>query len=133
MLNSGIDRFEAESSTSDDERSWAMAAHLGTLLGSAVPFGGVMAPLVIWLCFKDRSDFVARHAKESLAFQTGVIGAVFGVALIAISSPGIGIMLLALLAVAVLLIADLVYMIRATIQASRGNDWQYPVTTRFVS
>jgi len=33
----------------DEERSWAMAAHLGVLAGSVVPLGNILAPLVILL------------------------------------------------------------------------------------
>ena len=44
----------------DEEKLWAIAAHLGPLVV------GVIAPLVVWLVFKDRSAFLDRTGKEAL-------------------------------------------------------------------
>src|SRR5262245_48164067 len=58
--------------TSDD-RLWAMLAHLAALLGY---LGGIIqyvAPLVIFLVYKDKCKFVAFHALQSLFFQLAVL------------------------------------------------------------
>ena len=47
----------------DEERTWAMLAHLLTLVA------GWLAPLVILLVFKGRGAYVENQAKESLNFQ----------------------------------------------------------------
>lgn len=49
--------------TTNDERTWAMLAHLSPLLL------GFLGPLIIWLVKKDESPFVATHAKEALNFS----------------------------------------------------------------
>src|SRR5215510_683688 len=51
----------------EDEKMWAIGAHLGPFLI------GFIAPLVVWLMFKDRSAFLDRHGKESLNFQLTVL------------------------------------------------------------
>src|SRR5688572_7263396 len=56
-----------------DEKLWAMLAHLAGLLGYAVAFGQYIGPLVIYLLYKDKSRFVAFHALQSLYFQLGVL------------------------------------------------------------
>src|SRR4051812_12916572 len=53
-----------------DEKMWAMLSHLTSLSGYLiVPFGNVLAPLIIWLIKKDTMPFVDDQAKESLNFQ----------------------------------------------------------------
>ena len=55
-----------------DELMWSTFAHLGFLAGLIIPFGNVVAPLVIWLVYKDRSSYVEYHSKEALNFQLTV-------------------------------------------------------------
>ncbi|MGQ9462395.1 MAG: DUF4870 domain-containing protein, partial [Candidatus Fervidibacter sp.] len=59
----------AQQPVSDDERLWAMLAHLLTLVGYIVWLGAYVIPLVIYLAFKNKSPFVAFHALQSLFFQ----------------------------------------------------------------
>jgi uncharacterized Tic20 family protein len=57
----------------DEERLWAMLAHLLALLGYVVWLGAYIAPLVIYLVYKDKSQFVAFHALQSLFFQLALL------------------------------------------------------------
>jgi uncharacterized Tic20 family protein len=41
---------------SDEERTWAMLAHLLTLVGYVVWIGAYLVPLVIYLVYKDKSS-----------------------------------------------------------------------------
>ena len=135
MSDLGGNSYPADAPVTDQERTWAMAAHLATLLGSAVPFGNVLAPLVIWLVQRDRSRFVRKHALESLLFQVGLgVAAVVLVMwmMMSMARGGAGI-LLPILGVLALTVADLLYMVLAAIRANEGKVWEYPITTRFVS
>jgi uncharacterized Tic20 family protein len=59
--------------TSDD-KTWGMLAHLLSLAGYiGIPFGNVIAPLVVWLVKRDTSKFVDYHGKESLNFQINIL------------------------------------------------------------
>ncbi|MDM7831555.1 DUF4870 domain-containing protein [Cellulomonas edaphi] len=104
----------------DDERTWAIVAHLLPLIGV-----GFLAPLVIWLVFRGRGPYLEDQAKESLNFQlTLLIGAIVG-AILLIVVVGI----LVLIAVG---IASLVFAILAAVACSRYEWYRYPVSIRFV-
>lgn len=103
-----------------------MFAHLSALIGFLIPFGNVIAPLVIWQLRKDDMPFAAAQAKEALNFQITVcLAALLCVLLVVIL---IGFFLLWLLA-----IATLVLLVIAAIKANDGVDYRYPFTLRLVS
>src|SRR5256885_17236393 len=52
-----------------DARTWAMVAHLTVLLNLVTGFLGVVAALVIYLVFKDRSRYVAYQSLQAFVFQ----------------------------------------------------------------
>ena len=117
-----------------EERIWALSAHIGTLVSAWFALG-IIAPIVTLVAKGDSSAFVRRHSVESLNFQIslliyGVVGVVAGVLLTIIT---LGLALLALVPLAVLAgVAALVVVVLATIKASNGEDYRYPLTLRFV-
>ena len=108
-----------------DELMWSTFAHLGFLAGLIIPFGNVVAPLVIWLVYKDRSSYVEYHSKEALNFQLTVT--------IAMVASGILVLLLIgiFLLIGILLLA-LVLSIVAAVKANNGEYYEYPFTIRFI-
>ncbi len=108
-----------------DELMWSTFAHLGFLAGLVIPFGNVVAPLVIWLVFKDRSAYIDYHGKEALNFQITVT--------IALIASGILVLLLIgiflLIAVAIL---ALVLSVVAAVKANNGEYYEYPFSIRFI-
>jgi hypothetical protein len=109
----------------ETERNWAIAAHLGCFLAAYVALG-LLAPLAVLLFKGGSSAFVRRHAVESLNFQiTALIYAAVCVLLILLL---IGFALLFALGA-----FYLVVVIVASVKASRGQDYRYPLTFRFVS
>jgi uncharacterized protein len=108
-----------------DERTWAMVAHLAALGLFIVPFGNILGPLVVWLAKRDQSAFVAVHAKEALNFNiTFLIGALVCGVLLMFS---IGILL-----GAVMFVFWLVLTIIAALKANEGAPYRYPFALRFV-
>jgi uncharacterized protein len=99
-----------------DERTFAILSHILTLVFP------ILAPLIIYLIKKDESKYVAHHAKESLNFQ---ITMMLLVIVLFISIIGI------LLVWAVGIVA-LVLVIIATIRASEGRFYKYPLTLRLI-
>lgn len=121
---------------SQEERQWAMFAHLSALAGGVLtsPIGGwgfFLGPLVIWLMKKETMPFVADQAKESLNFNI-TVSAIFLILLIlTIVTLGIG----ALLTVPIMLVVGigaLVLIIMAAIKANEGVTYRYPLTLRLV-
>ena len=59
-----------------DQRTMGMLCHLLAFCGFVFPFGGIIAPLVLWLVKKDEMPFVNDQGKEALNFQITVAIAV---------------------------------------------------------
>ena len=112
--------------TSKDDRTWALVCHLaGFAAFTAIPFGNILGPLVVWLIKKDQSWFVNEEGKEAMNFQISLtLYAIVAAILIFVL---IGIPLLFVLG-----IGWLVLMIMAAIKANEGVSYRYPLTLRFI-
>ena len=117
-------------SLSADEKLWGMLARLLTLLGYVVIVGAYIAPLVIYLVYKDRSRFVAFHALQALFFQLLALAVTIALMLFSVVTLGCGILLAAPLGIA-LAIAVPVYTIIAAIQANNGVWYELPIVGRW--
>ncbi|WP_432487860.1 DUF4870 domain-containing protein [Kineococcus sp. SYSU DK018] len=112
-----------------DERTWSVLAHVGTLLlWIGLP---VVAPLVLFLVFKDRSRFVREHTAEALNMSISFVlyEIVLGVvaALLALPTLGLSFALLGLPA----LVATVLAVI-AAVAANSGRAYRYPLVLRLV-
>jgi hypothetical protein len=67
------ERDAATGMNSQQERTWAMFCHLGTLLGYIIPFANIIVPLIIWQMKKEESSFIRMHGKEALNFQISLM------------------------------------------------------------
>ncbi|MHC4395851.1 MAG: DUF4870 domain-containing protein [Planctomycetota bacterium] len=111
----GAEQAEA----SKDARNMAMLCHLLAI------FTSFIAPLIIWLIKKDEEPFVDQHGKEALNFQITVILAMFVSGLLTVICIGFPLMF----AVSVI---DLIFCIIATVKASSGETYRYPLAIRFL-
>ncbi len=103
-----------------------MLAHLSAFAGLVIPLiGGMLAPLIIWRGWRDRSPFVAEQAKEALNFNISVaIGyVVCGVLLYVFIGFLLGV---------VVFFGWLALTILAGIRASEGVHYRYPLSLRLV-
>ena len=107
------------------ERTWAMLCHLGTFAGYIIPFGNIIAPLVIWLVKREESSLVDDQGKESLNFQISM--AIYFTVSVLLVMIVIGIIFLIGLG-----IFEIVVVIIASIQANNGQRYRYPLTIRFI-
>lgn len=109
----------------DQERLWAMLAHLLAFVAAYIALGFI-APLTVLLVFGPRSAYVRAHAVESLNFNLSwLIYAVVGV-ILAFLLIGIPILI-------ALGIAYVILVIVASWRANNGQLYRYPLTIRFVS
>jgi uncharacterized protein len=108
----------------DQERLWAMLAHLLSFV-AAYLFLGFVAPLVVLLVFGPRSPYVRAHAVESLNFNlTWLLYAIVGVVL--------ALLVIGFLILIALGIAYLVLVVIASVRANNGEFYRYPLTIRFI-
>jgi len=116
----------------NEERQWAMIAHLSVLLNLVTGFLGVLAPLLIYMLYKDRSRYVAYQSLQALVMQLvwwvggGIIVGVAWALTGALSAVVVGIICIpfACLLSALPLVA-LIYGIIGGVQTSQGQDFKY--------
>jgi uncharacterized Tic20 family protein len=110
-----------------DEKMWAMFGHLSAFIGwIGIPFGNLIAPLIIWQVKKETMPFAAEQSKECLNFQISMtIYAAISVVLMLVF---IGFLMLA-----ALYVMNLVFLIIAAVKANEGTAYRYPLTIRFIS
>lgn len=109
----------------DEDRNWAVGAHLSAFLAAYVALG-FLGPLVVMLVRGDRSPFVRAHAVEALNFNLTVL--IYVLICVVLALLLIGFLLLAGLAV-----LYLIAVISGAMAASQGRAYRYPLTIRFVS
>lgn len=116
--------------TPAEEKQWAMLSHFSVLLNLFTGFLGVVAPLVIYLIYKDRSRYVAFHSLQAFVFQAVCW---FGGSVLAIISsllsgviPFIGLICLPLACIfGILPVVALIYGTIGGIQVNQGQDFKY--------
>ncbi len=147
--------IKTETGPTSNERIWAALAHasvlltfiLGVTTGGLAVIVGALAPLIIWLAFRDRSHFVTFHAMQATVFQLASVLAWLGLLIVgaAILIPTwivtillslvlIGLLLLPLVlvltialpvALVVMPLAVLVYGLYGAFEAYGGRDFRY--------
>jgi hypothetical protein len=112
--------------SSSDVRTWNVLCHATALLGFLVPWAGhILGPLIVWLAKRGHSAEIDAHGKESLNFQISML----------IYNLIAGILCLVLIGFVILLILhilNLVLVIVASIQASEGKFYRYPLAIRLI-
>ena len=109
----------------DQARTWAMICHLSAFVGIIIPFGSIIAPLVIWLIKRKESPFVDDQGKEALNFQLSVL-------VYAIISGLLIYIFIGYLLLLALIIFNYVMVIMAAIKANQGEMFRYPLCIRFI-
>jgi hypothetical protein len=107
------------------ERQWALICHLSALCGYFIPFGNLIAPIVIWSMKKDEMPMVDEHGKEVINFQISFTIWIF-ISIVMIF------VLLGIPMLIVLAVLQLVFIIIGAIKADGGELYRYPLTIRFI-
>jgi uncharacterized Tic20 family protein len=116
-----------------EARTWMVLCHASALAGCVLPaVAHIIGPLIIWALKKDEFPEVDDQGKESLNFQISMLiyTAVLGVVVFILMFVLIGFLLVPLFAILYLL--DIVLVIVASIKASEGKLYRYPLTIRLI-
>jgi len=113
---------------SSEERNWAMFCHLSALSTFITGIGFILGPLICWLVKKDQMPFVDAHGKESINFQITCFIISLVIAVAGIITCGIGFFLYI-----PAVIAYVILIIMASIEASNGRYYKYPINIRFLT
>jgi uncharacterized Tic20 family protein len=109
----------------DQERTWAMLAHVLAFASAYVALGFI-APLMVLLVLGPRSVYVRTHAVEALNFNLSWL-------LYATVAWGLAVVLIGIPILVILAIAYLVLVILASVDAYNGRRFRYPLTIRLVT
>ncbi|MFN2542799.1 MAG: DUF4870 domain-containing protein [Chthoniobacterales bacterium] len=113
--------------SSSSVRTWCVLAHASALVGFLVPLAGhIVGPLIIWLAKRQDSPEIDAHGKASMNFQLSMLiyNLIAGVLCLVL----IGFFLLAILH-----ILNVILVIVASIQASEGKLYRYPLAIRLIN
>jgi len=113
-----------------EARTWGMLCHLTALSGYiGVGFGFLLGPLIVWLLKKNEMPFVDDQGKESLNFQITMLIAFVVLSVLSII-PFVFCVTIPLLVA--FLIANLVFIIMASLKANDGTVYRYPFALRLI-
>jgi len=118
--------------TPQEERTWAMLAHLSILINLVTAILGVLAVLIIYLVYRDRSKYVAYQSLQALVWQligwvlastvVGIVWVVTGV----LSAVIVGICLIPFaILLSLVPIAALIYGVIGAVDCNQGRDFKY--------
>lgn len=120
----------SEQQVSGDQQTWRVLAHASAFI-QFIGIPSVVGPLIVWLMRRE-DPVVEPHARAALNFQLSlIIYFVVGVVVAFIAAITIvGLVLTALIAIALLLLVvlELVFAFLATLAASRGELFSYPMS-----
>jgi uncharacterized Tic20 family protein len=112
--------------SSSNVRTWNVLCHATALIGFFVPWAGhILGPLIVWLAKRGESPEIDEHGKESLNFQISML--IYNLVAAVLCLVLIGFVILGILH-----ILNLVLVIIASIQASEGKLYRYPITIRLI-
>jgi uncharacterized protein len=112
--------------SSSNIRTWCVLCHASALLGLFFHFlGHIFGPLIVWVLKRGDGAEIDAHGKESLNFQLSMLIYDAVALILCIVLIGIPILLL-------LWVLNTVLVIVASIKASDGELYRYPLTIRFI-
>lgn len=119
---------------SGDQQTWRVLAHASAFV-QFLGIPSVVGPLVVWLIRRD-DPVVEPHARDALNFQLSLL--IYFVAglilafLTAITIVGLVVTVFIVILLLVLVVLELVFALLATLAASRGERYVYPMSLQLI-
>jgi hypothetical protein len=119
---------------SSDQQMWRILAHASAFI-QVIGIPSLVGPLVVWL-IKREDPAVEPHALAALNFQLSLliytIGGIVLAVLAAITIVGLVLTALIVFFLVALLILELVFALMASIAASKGELYAYPMSLNLI-
>ena len=104
------------------ESTYLMLMHLSQFAGFLLPVAGFVAPIIMWVTNKENNASVDLHGKNIINFM---ISYAIYAAVLCITIIGIPVAI-------VLGVLYLLFVILASVKASNGEYWKYPLSIQFI-
>lgn len=116
-----------------DARLWAMLVNLAAVVGAVLSGGtlSIVAILVIWLIYRERSALVDYHGKQQLNLAITVLIASIVAVIGMVVTLGIGIIFFGPLLIAYGIYVIVISII-AAVEANKGQYYRIPLVIRFI-
>jgi len=108
-----------------DVNTNAMIIQLSAFAGYFVPLGSIILPVILWLVWRDKDPYLNRMGSEAVNFQISMLIYYIVCALLML-------VLIGFLLIFAAVIFHLTFIIIAAVQTSRGVEFRYPLTIRFI-
>lgn len=108
-----------------EQKQTGMFLHLSQLLNFVIPFGGIIAPILIWQLKKDEMPTLDAHGKMVANWMISAL--IYGVV-----SSVLAIVLIGFLGLAALFVMGVAFPIVGALKANKGELWEYPLTIKFL-
>ena len=142
------------------QKNIATFIHLSTFSRFIFPLGNIIAPIILWIVNKDKSQFIDAHGKQAINFQISIF--IYAIILgtvsvpffvfnlfndfnfldfnvfenihINISKPSPLLYITGFLSIVGILgfILEIVFIIKASLTARKGKLYNYPLTINFI-
>lgn len=110
---------------SDGDKLWSLGSHLGIFIAGTIPFANILLPLLVLCIKKDTMPQLAMDARKAINFQlsmtiyTAVAALTFFI-------------FIGMFLVPALIIFNMVYSILTAVKVSKCEDFEYPITIKFI-
>ncbi len=119
---------------SSDQQMWRILAHASAFV-QVIGIPSLVGPLVVWLIKRD-DPAIESHARAALNFQISLlvytIGGIIVAFIAAITIVGLLLSALIVFFLVALIILELVFALMASIAASRGELYAYPMSLNLI-
>ena len=108
-----------------EEKQMGLFLHLSQLINLVIPIGGIIVPILIWQMKKEEMPALDAHGK----MVTNWLISSFIYVAVSVVLMFVLIGFLTLLIVAVL---GIIFPIVGALKANNGENWEYPLTIKFL-
>ena len=108
-----------------EAKQCGLLLHLSQLAGFIVPFGGIIAPIVVWQTQKEKYPAIDQHGKM-------IVNWILSAVIYALISFVLTFVIVGILGFLALGIASIAFPIIGAVKANNGELWEYPLTIKFL-
>jgi len=124
-MNYNMQHQPPQSLQTPEQKQWGLFIHLSQFLNFIFPFGGIIAPVVMWQMKKDEMPAIDAHGKMIVNWMiSSVIYTIVSIPLMFV--------LIGFLTFFAVVVMSIVFPIIGAMKANNGELWEYPLTIKFL-